>query len=306
MESVTYVVLDEADRMLEMGFETQIRKVFLDIRPDCHTVMTSATWPQGVRRLASNYMSDPVTVFIGTLDLAAVPSVRQLIWFVDDEAEKRRVLDEFLGSLDPDDKAVIFVGKRTLADDIASDLALEGHAARALHSGNAQDDRVQALKELRAGEVRILIATDVASRGIDVADITHIFNFDLPRNIEEYVHRVGRTGRAGRTGTAISLMEKKGDDEKIAAELIKILERGEQKVSQVLREMAKRHESLKEERRRRQKNHSSAKIQAPEHKKASKTDQEQQQQRLQIAVQEPAGLCPDASSDLGSAGHPSG
>ncbi len=251
---MTYLVLDEADRMLGMGFEQQIRKVFLDIRPDCHTVMTSATWPQGVRRLASRYMSDPVTVFIGTPDLAAVPSVRQLIWFVEDEAEKRRVLDEFLGSLDPDDKVLVFVGKRSLADHIASDLALEGRAARSLHGGNAQDDRFQALRELRSGEVMILIATDVAARGIDVDDVSHVFNFDLPRDIEDYVHRVGRTGRAGRTGTAISLMEKESGD-KIAAELLKVLERGGQEVPQDLREMAKHYESFKEfgEQRRRRK-----------------------------------------------------
>ena len=177
VSSITYLVLDEADRMLDMGFEPQIRKTMLDIRPDRQTVMTSATWPPGVRRLATNYMNNPVTVFIGSLDLAAVHSVTQKILMIGDdgETEKREILQEFFNTMEPDDKAIVFVGKKTKVDDISSDLSLKGVACQSIHGDRAQEDREQALADLRSGEVRILIATDVASRGIDI----HVRTFVL-------------------------------------------------------------------------------------------------------------------------------
>ncbi len=169
--SITYLVLDEADRMLDMGFEPQIRKTLLDIRPDRQTVMTSATWPAGVRRLASSYMNDPVTVFIGSLDLTAVHSVHQEIIMVtseDGEAEKRDRLLEFFDEMESDDKVIVFVGKKSKVDDISSDLSLRGIAVQSIHGDRDQSDREQALADLKSGEVKILIATDVASRGIDI------------------------------------------------------------------------------------------------------------------------------------------
>ncbi len=210
--------------------------------------MTSATWPAEVRRLASSYMTDPVTVFIGTLDLAAVETVTQYILFVEDEDEKRVVLSNFFKTMDPDDKVIVFVGKKSRVDDIASDLSLRGFICQSIHGDRDQSDREQALLDLKTGEVKILIATDVASRGIDILDITHVFNFDFPRNIEEYVHRVGRTGRAGRSGTAISLMEKRGSDWKSAKELIEIMKKGDQEIPQELYEMAARYERFQERR----------------------------------------------------------
>ena len=237
LDSITYVVLDEADRMLDMGFEPQLRKTLLDIRPDRQTVMTSATWPDGVRRIAKGYMKDPVTVFIGSLDLAAVHSVSQKIvkCWNDDKWDE---LLNFLTNLKDDEKVIVFVMRKTRADYISAELAMRGIVAACIHGGRDQEDREQALIDLKSGEVRILIATDVASRGLDIDDITHVYNYDFPRDMEEYVHRVGRTGRAGKTGTSISLWDK--SDWKHAEELIDILEEAGQEVPDWLRREAVR------------------------------------------------------------------
>nr|XP_021149231.1 probable ATP-dependent RNA helicase DDX43 isoform X2 [Columba livia] len=228
LKSITYLVLDEADRMLDMGFEPQIMKILLDVRPDRQTVMTSATWPDGVRRLAKSYLKNPMIVYVGTLDLAAVNTVKQSVIVIAEE-EKRAFMQYFIDSMKPKDKVIIFVGRKIIADDLASDFGLQGIPVQSLHGNREQCDREQALDDFKTGKVRILVATDLASRGLDVDDITHVFNFDFPRNIEEYVHRVGRTGRAGRTGEAVTLVTK--NDWRVASELIEILERGNQKVS---------------------------------------------------------------------------
>ncbi|NXP25982.1 DDX43 helicase, partial [Scytalopus superciliaris] len=225
LKSITYLVLDEADRMLDMGFEPQIMKILIDVRPDRQTVMTSATWPDGVRRLAKSYLKNPIIVYVGTLDLAAVNTVEQRVVVIDEE-EKRAFMHCFIESMKPEDKVIIFVGKKLIADDLASDFGIRGIPVQSLHGNREQCDREQALDDFKKGKVRILVATDLASRGLDVHDITHVFNFDFPRNIEEYVHRVGRTGRAGRTGEAVTLVTK--NDWRFASELIEILERTNQ------------------------------------------------------------------------------
>ncbi|XP_035903044.1 probable ATP-dependent RNA helicase DDX43 [Anopheles stephensi] len=237
VSSITYLVLDEADRMLDMGFEPQIRKVLLDVRPDRQTVMTSATWPDGVRRLAQSYMNDPIQVYIGTLDLSATHTVTQLVEVIDEEDKFHRI-NEFVRDMRPTDKAIIFCGKKTRADDLSSEFMLSGIPCQSIHGNREQADREQALEDIKSGAVSILIATDVASRGLDIEDITHVVNYDFPRNIEEYVHRVGRTGRAGRSGISLSLMTR--SDWAVAAELIKIMEEANQEVPDEVRNMATR------------------------------------------------------------------
>ncbi|KAM7044488.1 DEAD box protein 53 [Molossus nigricans] len=238
LRSITYLVLDEADKMLDLGFEHQIRKVLLDVRPDRQTVMTSATWPDTIRRLAQSYLKDPMIVYVGTLDLVAVNTVKQNI-IVTTEEEKRSLIQEFLQSLSPKDKVIVFVSRKLVADDLSSDLSIQGLCVQTLHGDREQSEREEALDDFNRGNVKILICTDLASRGLDVNDITHVYNYDFPRNIEEYVHRVGRTGRAGRTGISITLMTK--SDWKTAPELIKILERSNQRIPEALAIMAEEY-----------------------------------------------------------------
>uniref|UniRef100_A0A4X2L7S6 RNA helicase n=1 Tax=Vombatus ursinus TaxID=29139 RepID=A0A4X2L7S6_VOMUR len=225
LNSITYLLLDEADKMLDVGIESQIMKILSDIRPDRQTVMTSATWPDAVRRLSQKYLKDPMIVYIGTLHLAVVNTIKQKI-IITTEQEKRVLIHWFIDSMKPEDKVIIFVGRKLIADDISSDLSIKGIPVQSLHGKREQSDREQALDEFKEGVVKILITTDIASRGLDVLDVTHVFNFNFPQNIEEYVHRIGRTGRAGQLGEAITFFTK--NDWKIAEELINILQRANQ------------------------------------------------------------------------------
>lgn len=242
LKSVTYLVLDEADKMLDMGFEPQIMKILLDVRPDRQTIMTSATWPYGVRRLAQSYLKEPMLVYVGTLDLVAVSTVKQNI-IITTEEEKRIHIQKFLENMSPKDKVIVFVSRKIVADHLSSDLVLQHLSVESLHGNREQSDREKALKNFKTGKVRILIATDLASRGLDVHDITHVYNYDFPRNIEEYVHRVGRTGRAGNTGVSITLITR--NDWRVAAELIHILERANQNIPEELVAMAERYNASK-------------------------------------------------------------
>lgn len=242
VSAVTYLILDEADRMLDMGFEPQIRKTLLGVRPDRQTVMTSATWPPGVRRLAQSYMKNPIQVFVGSLDLAAVHSVTQKIYMVSED-EKMDIMHEFFRTMGPDDKVMVFFGKKSKVDDMSSELALSNVECQSIHGDREQADREQALEDLKTGAVQILLATDVASRGIDIEDVTHVLNYDFPRDIEEYVHRVGRTGRAGRTGESITFMTRQ--DWHHAKALIDILEEASQEVPEEVYKMAERYDAWK-------------------------------------------------------------
>ncbi|XP_055876898.1 uncharacterized protein LOC106058873 [Biomphalaria glabrata] len=208
LDRTSYVVLDEADRMLDMGFEPQIRKVLSQIRPDRQILMWSATWPEEIRQLAHDFLKDFVQVNIGSAELMANPNIEQVVK-VCNPAEKLTILSQELQkafSESENHKVLIFVQTKTQAEFLTHRLRKLGLQALAIHGDKSQLVRDKTLRSFRNGETNILVATDVASRGLDVNDITLVVNYDYPNTADDYIHRIGRTARASKKGKALSLI----------------------------------------------------------------------------------------------------
>ncbi|KAH3680983.1 hypothetical protein WICPIJ_008033 [Wickerhamomyces pijperi] len=238
LANIKYLVLDEADRMLDMGFEPQIRQIVQGCDmpgvEDRQTLLFSATFPRDIQMLATDFLKDYIFLSVGKVGSTS-ENITQKVLYVEDN-EKNSVLLDILSSED-NGLTLIFVETKRMADVLSNFLISQNFYATSIHGDRSQHERERALESFRSGKFPILVATAVAARGLDIPNVTHVINYDLPSDIDDYVHRIGRTGRAGNTGVATAFFNR--GNKNIVKDFVEILTEAKQEVPQFLTAIAR-------------------------------------------------------------------
>ncbi|WVN85262.1 pre-mRNA-processing ATP-dependent RNA helicase PRP5 [Cryptococcus depauperatus CBS 7841] len=240
LRRTTCIIMDEADRMFDMGFEPQVMKIVNNVRPDAQKVLFSATFPKTMESLARRILVKPLEITVGGRSVVA-PEIDQRVEVRESDTKFTRLL-EILGEIgeenkeDDDFRTLVFVDRQESADDLFRELLQRGYVCASLHGGKEQVDRDEAIKNFKNGDIPIVVATSVAARGLDVKELKLVINYDAPNHMEDYVHRAGRTGRAGNKGICITFITP--EQEKFSVDIVRALEASKAFVSDDLRKMS--------------------------------------------------------------------